>query len=74
MNTTEHTHTHTHTHTIHIYNGILLSYFEKRDEILPFSETWMDLETVIQDEVKSEREKLISYNIVYVSNLEKWYR
>ena len=34
----------------------------------------MDLETVIQDEVKSEREKLISYNIVYVSNLEKWYR
>ena len=29
----------------------------KRNELMPFSETWMDLETVIQGEAKSEREK-----------------
>ena len=35
---------------------------------------WMDLETVIQSEVKSEREKQISYINAYMWNLEKWYR
>ena len=39
---------------IHIYNGILLSH--KRKEIVPFAETWMDLEIVIQSEV-SQKEK-----------------
>ena len=28
----------------HIYNGILLSH--KRNKIMPFAETWMDVETV----------------------------
>ena len=37
-------------------------------------ETWMDVETVIQSEVKSEREKQISYINAYMWNLEKWYR
>ena len=31
----------------------------KRNEIVPFAETWVDLEIVIQSEVKSEREKQI---------------
>ena len=39
---------------VHIYNGILLSH-----AIVPFAETWMDLETVIQREV-SQKEKNIA--------------
>ena len=35
---------------------------------------WMKLESVIQSEVKSEREKQISYTNAYMWNLEKWYR
>ena len=30
---------------VHIYNGILLSH--RRDEILPFATTWMNLEIII---------------------------
>ena len=40
---------------------------------MPFAETWMDLETVIQREV-SQKEKEISYISAYMCNLEKWYR
>ena len=43
-------------------------------ESVSFAEMWMDLETVIQREVKSEREKQISYVNTYMWNLEKWYR
>ena len=46
----------------------------KRNEIESFFETWMDLETVIQSEVKLEREKQISYINACMWNLEKWYR
>ena len=42
--------------------------------MVPFAETWMDLETVIRLK-QSEREKQISYIInTYMWNLEKWYR
>ena len=44
----------------------------KRNEIGSFVETWMDLETVIQN--KSEKENQISYINAYMWNLEKWYR
>ena len=40
---------------VHIYNGILLSHENKK--IRSFVKTWMDLGSVIQSEVKSEREK-----------------
>ena len=33
----------------------------------------MDLELIVQSEVKSERERQISYINVYVHNLERWY-
>ena len=34
----------------------------------------MDLKTIIENEVKSEREKWILYINTYMWNLEKWYR
>ena len=40
----------------HIYNGILLQYYIKRNEIELFVVRWMDLESVIQSEV-SQKEK-----------------
>ena len=56
-------------YTVEYYSSI------KRNEIESFVETWMDLETVIQNEVsKSEREKQISYINACMWNLEKWYR
>ena len=53
----------------HIYNGILLSH--KKNYIELFVMRWMDLESVIQSEVKSEREKQIPYANTYIWNLEK---
>ena len=45
----------THTH-IHTHNGILLSY--KKNEIMLFIATWMDLEIIIQNEVRqTEKDK-----------------
>ena len=52
-------------YTMEYYSAI------KRNEIEPFVETWLDLETVIQSEVKSEREKQISYINACMWNLEK---
>ena len=52
-------------YTMEYYSAI------KRNEIGSFVEMWMDLETVIQSEV---REKQILYINTYMWNLEKWYR
>ena len=45
----------------------------KRNKIVPFAEMWMDLETVIQSEVKvkSEKEKQILRIKTYMWNLGK---
>ena len=45
----------------------------KRNEIGPFLETWMDLETVIQSEV-SQKKKDKYCILKHMCNLEKWYR
>ena len=54
-------------HTIEYYSAI------KRTETELFVVRWMDLESVIQNEV-SQKEKQISYINIYMWNLEKWYR
>ena len=45
-----HTHTHTHTHKMDYYSGI------KRNKIMPFAATWIDLEIIILCKI-SEKEK-----------------
>ena len=47
----------------HIYNGILLSH--KKNEVMPFAATWMNLEINILSEV-SQTERQISYDITYM--------
>ena len=42
----------------------------KRNKIESFVVRWMDLESVIQSEVKSEREKQIPYANTYIWNLK----
>ena len=42
----------------------------KKNEIMSFAATWMDLEIVILSEVKSERERQIPYDITYMWNLK----
>ena len=43
----------------------------KRNEMELFVVRWMELESVIQSEVKSEREKQILYANTYIWNLRK---
>ena len=38
---------------------------------MPFAATWMDLEIFILSEVKSDRERQISYDISYMWNLKR---
>ena len=45
-----HTHTHTHTHTMEFFSAI------KKNEVLPFAATWMDLKGIMLSEI-SQREK-----------------
>ena len=53
---------------IYIYNGILLSH--KKNEILPFATTWINLESVILSKM-SERERQILYDITYILKIQQ---
>ena len=57
----------------HIYTKEYYSVI-KKNEAVSLAEKWMDLRTVILSEVKSKRERQISYINIYMWNLEKWYR
>ena len=56
------THTHTHTHTLDCYSAI------KKNEIMLFATTCMDLEIIILKGNKSEWQ--ILYGITYIWNLK----
>ena len=51
-------------YTMEYYSAI------KKNKIMPFAATWMELETLILSEVKSERERQISYDIADKQNLK----
>jgi len=46
------------------YSGI------NKIKVVPFADTWRDLETVIQSEVNQKEKN--KYCITYMCNLEKW--
>ena len=43
----------------------------KKNEIMLFAATWMDLKIIILSEVRQTKERQISYNITYKWNLKK---
>ena len=49
-----------------MYNGILVI---RKNEILPFETTWIDLEGIMLNEM-SDRERQILYNLTYMWNLK----
>ena len=52
---------------IHICNGILFSH--KKNEIMPFAVTWMDLEVIILSEVSQTKTNIIYH--LYVESKKK---
>ena len=55
----------------HIYNGILFSH--KKDKIMSFVLTWMELETLILNEVsQKEKDKYHCYHLYVESKI--WHR
>ena len=53
---------------VHIYNGILLSH--KKNKVMPFAATWMDLEIVILSEVRQRKTNTIWYRL-YVESKKR---
>ena len=48
---------------VHTYNGILLSH--KKNPIMPFAATWMDLASVILNEIsQTEKEKYCMISLI----------
>ena len=52
---------------VHIYNGILLSH--KKNEIMPFVATWMDLEIIILSEASQRKTNTMWYHLYVESKI-----
>ena len=51
----------------HVYNGTLLSH--KKNEMMPFTATWMNLQTIILSEMSQKDQD--KYDFIYMWNLKK---
>ena len=51
---------------VHVHNGAI-----KRNEIIPFTATWMDLDSVILSEVRQTEKEKLSYDISCKWNLKR---
>ena len=48
---------------VYIYNGILLS-CKKKNDILPFAKTWMDLEGIMLSDInQTEKDNTVCYHL-----------
>jgi len=52
---------------VYIHNGILLSH--KKNKIMPFTASWMELETLILSEVSQKEKDKYHFDITYIWNL-----
>ena len=52
---------------VHIYSGLLVT---KKNEIMPFAATWMDLEIIILSEVSPTEKDKYHMIITYMWNLK----
>ena len=55
--------------TLHMYSGIL--HRLKKNEILPFEATWMDLEIIILSEVSQSEKDICPCDLTYMWNLKQ---
>ena len=51
----------------YIYSGILLSH--KRDKLMPFAATWMDVEIIILSQVRKKKTNTIWYLLIVESKI-----
>ena len=47
-------------HTMNYYSA------NKKNEIMPFAATWMDLQIIILSEVRQKKTKYITYHMIYM--------
>ena len=57
---------------VHIYNAILLSH-KKRNEIILFAATWMDLEIILSEISQTEKDKYHMISLI-CGIFKKWYK
>ena len=52
---------------VHIYHGIL--FIHRKNEIMPFAATWIELEIIIPSEGSQKEKRQIPYDITYMWTL-----